>query len=186
MIGIDYLLFRQKNTLDRANRTLRIDAWNESFNTRVEIQELCVYSVHPENPDWTCFEQSADLDIKSFFGFEGKMKNDRHSKGIDWSHYFQVSLTRVPFQLLSGTAEKLAIKEYSASIGKSKDIMEHYINVLSDQGVTKVDIWQAPTDASNDESEDRENVEDNSPQPKDRSTNLEENKDGKHKVISFF
>ena len=63
--------------------------------------------------------------------------------------------------------------------------MEHYINVLSDQGVTKVDIWQAPTDASNDESEDRENVEDNSPQPKDRSTNLEENKDGKHKV-SFY
>lgn len=60
--------------------------------------------------------------------------------------------------------------------------MEHYINVLSDQGVTKVDIWQPPTDASNDESEDRENVEDNSPQSKDRSTNLEEAKDGKHKV----
>ena len=106
--------------------------------------------------------------------------------GIPFSQYFQVSLIRVSFQLSSGTAEKLAIKEYSASIGKSKDIMEHYINVLSDQGVTKVDIWQAPTDASNDESEDRENVEDNSPQPKDRSTNLEENKDGKHKVIIFF
>ena len=72
VIGIDFLLFRQKNTLDRKNRTLRIDAWNESFCTRVEIQELCIYSVHPENPDWTCFEQSADLDIKSFFGFEGK------------------------------------------------------------------------------------------------------------------
>ena len=35
------------------------------------INEFCLYSVHPENPDWTCFEQSADLDIKSFFGFEG-------------------------------------------------------------------------------------------------------------------
>ena len=81
VIGIDYLLFRQKNTLDRANRTLRIDAWNESFNTRVEIQELCVYSVHPENPDWTCFEQSADLDIKSFFGFEGKIKNRQKHEG---------------------------------------------------------------------------------------------------------
>ena len=71
MVGIDYLLFRQKNTLDRANRTLRIDAWNESFSARIEIQELCMYTVHPENPEWTCFEQSADLDIKSFFGFEG-------------------------------------------------------------------------------------------------------------------
>lgn len=26
--------------------------------------------VHPENEDWTCFEQSASMDIKSFFGFE--------------------------------------------------------------------------------------------------------------------
>ena len=75
VIGLDYLLFRQKNTLDRSNRTLRIDAWNESFCTRVEIQELCIYSVHPENPEWTCFEQSAELDIKSFFGFEGKANN---------------------------------------------------------------------------------------------------------------
>ena len=86
--------------------------------------------------------------------------------------------------MFPGTAEKLAIKEYSASIGKSKDIMEHYINVLSDQGVTQVEIWQPSVDASNDESEDREIVEDKSPQSKDKSSNLEENKDGKHKVIS--
>lgn len=26
--------------------------------------------MHPENGDWTCFEQTASLDIKSFFGFE--------------------------------------------------------------------------------------------------------------------
>ena len=67
--------------------------------------------MHPENPDWTCFEQSAELDIKNFFGFEG-------------------------------TAEKLAIKEYSKSIEKSKDIMEHFINLLADQGVTHVPIWE--------------------------------------------
>lgn len=44
----------------------------------------CVYSVigefsvlaqvHPENEDWTCFEQSASLDIKSFFGFESTVE----------------------------------------------------------------------------------------------------------------
>ena len=69
--------------------------------------------VHPENSDWTCFEQSAELDIKNFFGFEG-------------------------------TAEKIAIKEYSKSIEKSKDIMEYFINLLAEQGITKVDIWQEP------------------------------------------
>ena len=77
------------------------------------INELCLYWVHPENPDWTCFEQKADLDIKSFFGFEG-------------------------------TAEKLAIKEYSKSIGKSKDIMEHYIQVLADEGIHSMPIWVPP------------------------------------------
>jgi len=111
MMGVEFLLFRQRNTKDLRARELRIEAWNESFDTRVEINEYCVYSVHPENPDWTCFEQSAELDIKNFFGFEG-------------------------------TAEKLAIKEYSKSIEKSKDIMEHFINLLADQGVTHVPIWE--------------------------------------------
>jgi len=101
-MGVEDLLFRQRNTLDKKNRTLTIDAWNESFSTRVVINEFCIYSVHPENPDWTCFEQKAELDIKNFFGFEG-------------------------------TAEKLAIKEYSKSIGRSKDIMEYYINHLAEQ-----------------------------------------------------
>ncbi|KZC14526.1 Protein real-time [Dufourea novaeangliae] len=30
--------------------------------------------VHPENQDWTCFEQTASLDIKNFFGFENSME----------------------------------------------------------------------------------------------------------------
>lgn len=30
--------------------------------------------VHPENEDWTCFEQTASLDIKSFFGFESTVE----------------------------------------------------------------------------------------------------------------
>ena len=110
IMGVEDLIFRQRNTLDKKSRTLTIDAWNESFSTRVVINEVCLYSVHPENPEWTCFEQSAELDIKSFFGFEG-------------------------------TAEKLAIKEYSKSIGRSKDIMEYYINLLAEQGTTEVPIW---------------------------------------------
>lgn len=30
--------------------------------------------VHPENPEWTCFEQSACLEVKSFFGFESAVE----------------------------------------------------------------------------------------------------------------
>ena len=118
LMGVDYLLFRQRNTKDLRARTLHIEAWNESFSTRVEINEYCVYSVHPENPDWTCFEQSAELNIKNFFGFEA-------------------------------TAEKIAIKEYSKSIEKSKEVMEHFIQLLADQGITQVPIWEEPAGATN-------------------------------------
>ncbi|XP_034567822.1 SEC14-like protein 1 [Notolabrus celidotus] len=68
--GVDYLYFIQKNTLNRRDRTLHIEVHNETFSNRVIVRESCNYTVHPENEDWTCFEQTASLDIKSFFGFE--------------------------------------------------------------------------------------------------------------------
>lgn len=30
--------------------------------------------MHPDNPDWTCFEQSASLVVHSFFGFEATVE----------------------------------------------------------------------------------------------------------------
>ena len=33
-----------------------------------------VLQPHPENPKWTCFEQDASLDVKSFFGFENMVE----------------------------------------------------------------------------------------------------------------
>ncbi|XP_049600933.1 SEC14-like protein 1 [Syngnathus scovelli] len=68
--GIDYLYFIQKNTLNRRERTLVIEVLNETFSNRVISSECCKYTVHPENEEWTCFEQTASLDVKSFFGFE--------------------------------------------------------------------------------------------------------------------
>ncbi|KAE9413792.1 hypothetical protein Angca_007018, partial [Angiostrongylus cantonensis] len=68
--GVDYVYFTQKNSLDRRKRTLLIEASNISFSTRIIVKENCNYYVHPDNPDWTCFEQNAALDVKSFFGFE--------------------------------------------------------------------------------------------------------------------
>ena len=43
---------------------------------------------------------------------------------------------------------QIAINEYSKNIGKSKDIMEHYIGVLADEGVTFVPIWTEPPEAA--------------------------------------
>ncbi|KHN86630.1 CRAL-TRIO domain-containing protein T23G5.2 [Toxocara canis] len=72
--GVDYIYFTQKNSLDRRKRTLLIEASNISFANRIAIKENCFYYVHPENSEWTCFEQSASLDVKSFFGFESSVE----------------------------------------------------------------------------------------------------------------
>ncbi|XP_056608613.1 SEC14-like protein 1 [Triplophysa dalaica] len=112
--GVDYVYFIQKNSLDRRQRTLHIEAYNETFSNRVMVTEHCCYTVHPENEDWTCFEQSASMDIKSFFGFES-------------------------------TAEKIAMKQYAASIKKGKEIIEFFLNQLEEEGITHVPRWVPPT-----------------------------------------
>nr|CRZ25908.1 Bm5958 [Brugia malayi] len=72
--GVDYVYFTQKNSLNRRKRTLIIEATNISFATRIDVKETCFYYVHPENNEWTCFEQSGSLDVKSFFGFESTVE----------------------------------------------------------------------------------------------------------------
>lgn len=51
--------------------------------------------VHAENPEWTCFEQAASLDVKSFFGFESaveklavKQYSHNLAKGKEILEYF--------------------------------------------------------------------------------------------------
>ncbi|KAI8437187.1 hypothetical protein MSG28_010514 [Choristoneura fumiferana] len=74
MVGVDYVYFMQTNHLDLKERVLEIEAINETFSSRVEVLEKCRYYVHPENPQWTCFEQSALLDVKNFFGLESTVE----------------------------------------------------------------------------------------------------------------
>ncbi|XP_050420014.1 SEC14-like protein 1 [Adelges cooleyi] len=74
IIGVDFVYFIQKNILDWRERCLNIEATNETFSNRVNVIEKCRYYVHPENPEWTCYEQSALLDIKYFLGFEHTME----------------------------------------------------------------------------------------------------------------
>lgn len=70
VIGLDHVFFIQNNYLDKGARSLNIEATNETYASKIEIFERCRYYAHPENPDWTCFDQMATLDIKNFFGFE--------------------------------------------------------------------------------------------------------------------
>uniref|UniRef100_A0A4W4HET4 SEC14-like lipid binding 1 n=1 Tax=Electrophorus electricus TaxID=8005 RepID=A0A4W4HET4_ELEEL len=75
--GVDYLYFMQKKTLEQ--RTLHIEAYNETFSSRV------VFRQHYSYKDWTCFQQNATMDMKSFFGFESsaeKLVMRQHATNI--------------------------------------------------------------------------------------------------------
>ncbi|KAK7807602.1 hypothetical protein U0070_013908 [Myodes glareolus] len=43
--GVDYVYFVQKNSLNSRERTLHIEAHNETFSNRVIIHEHCCYTV---------------------------------------------------------------------------------------------------------------------------------------------
>jgi len=50
--------------------------WQERRSDRWALMRhgVVYVQVHPDNPHWTCFEQDASLDIKSFFGFESTVE----------------------------------------------------------------------------------------------------------------
>ena len=46
MVGAsDYVYFVQRNTLDRKSRALKIEAYNESFESKIVVHEVCNYFV---------------------------------------------------------------------------------------------------------------------------------------------
>lgn len=113
IIGVDVAYFMQQNFLDLKDRKLTIEATNETFSSRIKIFERCRYYVHPENPDWTCFDQSAKIEITNFFGFENQM-------------------------------EKVGMKQYTQLTLKGKEIIEYFIDELTAEGITEVEVWKDP------------------------------------------
>ncbi|XP_059470785.1 SEC14-like protein 1 isoform X2 [Neocloeon triangulifer] len=118
IIGVDVVYFIQRNTLNRRKRRLLIEAWNESFANRVEIFETCEYFVHPENLGWTCFEQVANFEIKSFLGFENaiekvamKQYSSNIAKGKEIIDYFieemaKQGITEIPIWQEDAASDK--------------------------------------------------------------------------------
>ncbi|KAL0272928.1 UNVERIFIED_CONTAM: hypothetical protein PYX00_005734 [Menopon gallinae] len=134
IIGVDVVYFIQKNCLDRRKRVLDIEAFNESFSTRVTVLEHCRYFVHPENSDWTCFEQSATLDIRNFLGFENSMEklamkqySANIAKGKEIVEYFvnqlrEEGITHVPVWSPSHVSKDQNEDNYAAEEFKSEEM----------------------------------------------------------------
>ncbi|XP_065066394.1 SEC14-like protein 1 isoform X2 [Rhopilema esculentum] len=143
--GVDYVYFIQRNSLNRRDRTLKIEAWNDSFASRVEIKEHCYYSVHQENPSWTVFEQDASLDVKNFFGFESaveklaiKAYTNNLKKGKEIIlHYIKELISQgvthiPPFESSKGRPRLLSTVEKQSSIERP-DLEETIESEAEDQ-----------------------------------------------------
>lgn len=62
---MDYVYFVQKNSLNRRERTLHIEAYNETFSNRVIINEHCCYTVSNRLLMVPQMELSQCLDFKT-------------------------------------------------------------------------------------------------------------------------
>jgi hypothetical protein len=102
MMGIDSIFFCQQNVLDRKKRTLTITAWNESFDNRVKVEEVCKYWAEGDN--LTKFTQEAKLTISSFWGFESTVEKlmirqytvrafQLNVTQLPWRHFFISTIT---------------------------------------------------------------------------------------------
>jgi hypothetical protein len=123
IIGIESAYFIQENFLDLKERKLTIEATNETFSSRIKIFEKCRYYVHPENENWTCFDQSANIEITNFFGFERQMEK------VGMKQYTQMTLK-----------------------GK-EIIEHFVNQLKEDDGITHVDRWCDPEGSDESESQ---------------------------------
>lgn len=106
LIGLDVAYFIQENFLDLKERKLTIEATNETFSSRIKIFERCRYYVHPENSSWTCFDQTAEIEITNFFGFEHSMEK------VGMKQYTQLTLKgKEIIEFFIDELEKEGIKE---------------------------------------------------------------------------
>ncbi|KAF8819585.1 PRELI family protein [Cardiosporidium cionae] len=75
---------------DLDNRILRLESENITFSDFLRVNEFCEYQVHPENPNWTIYRQSAWYSVTGFsFASDALEKlaiqtaQDKSSRGLN-------------------------------------------------------------------------------------------------------
>lgn len=102
--------------------------------------------MHPENEDWTCFEQTASLDIKSFFGFESTAEKIAMKQYASSIKKVCASANRRSVVYFPG--RPLSSRHCLRSVLKGKEIIEYYLRELEDEGVTYIPRWTPPVVSS--------------------------------------
>lgn len=111
------MIFLARNTLNREERSMKIEAWNETFHNYVEIMEECWYRA--DDPETltksgskfhTIFTQVAKFHLKtSIWGFEKSV-------------------------------ERYGINSYAKSIKEAKELLIKHVEVLRSEGITEESV----------------------------------------------
>lgn len=79
-----------------------------------------------------------------------------HSENSDWTCYEQAASLEIhSFFGFESTIEKLAMKQYSQNVASGKEVIEHFIQALKNEGITYIPPWKPLEVDESDKSEDK-------------------------------
>ncbi|KYR01597.1 hypothetical protein DLAC_01597 [Tieghemostelium lacteum] len=96
IFNIHHSIFIEESYYDKAERKVIIKTTNETLNTKAKLEDITVYSVHKENPNWCQFTQTGNVQLLvSVFGFQKKIENyvlDLYSSRYDESRKLDLQM----------------------------------------------------------------------------------------------
>ncbi|SPQ97810.1 unnamed protein product (mitochondrion) [Plasmodiophora brassicae] len=72
--GCTHCTFRTTNTLNYKDRTMRIQITNDEYRQVAVVEETNCFRVHPDNDQWTEYEQVSRLTIRSLLGMQSQVE----------------------------------------------------------------------------------------------------------------
>lgn len=123
-----------------------IEVKNESFSSRITLTEKCRYYV-----------SSHSLLSPSPLIYSNTVSADQvHSENSDWTCYEQAASLEIhSFFGFESTIEKLAMKQYSQNVASGKEVIEHFIKALKNEGIIYIPLWKPSEVDESDNKEDK-------------------------------
>ncbi|GAM20052.1 hypothetical protein SAMD00019534_032270, partial [Acytostelium subglobosum LB1] len=104
MFGIHYSIFIEEVTFEKKKRLITVRTKNETLSSKASLEDVTVYAVHPENPDWCTFTQTGTVTmLVSMLGFQKKV--EKYCLNLYTSRYNE-----------SRELDKRMIEEYRAEL----------------------------------------------------------------------
>jgi len=135
-LGLHSFTFESTTRLNRKLRTMEITSVNFTWRGKVNVHEICVYRVHPDNSNWTYFEQTASLELPCLLAFQGQIegfclrqydKNTSEARQVDIILVKDILRSRAAHMTPSSGVSSCLVGQYLTGEGddQSTEPLEH-------------------------------------------------------------